>query len=220
MPRHRTTLLHFLLLALVLKSAHAYALGDNTEALKERLHQTDAGSSLDLPAMRPWHLKLTFDLLDEKGQTVQTGVIEEKWADRTRHTITYTSGSSTWTEVKNDQGLYLSDGADEPPELVDLLLSQAVHPMPANENIDSATPVMEKKQFGKVTLDCIMLSQSIKGLAYTPFGLFPTYCMDHDQPSLRLSSDFGTQLITRNTMGAFLGQHVAMEQSISRMVIS
>jgi hypothetical protein len=58
-----------------------------------------------------------------------------------------------------------------------------------------------------------MLTQPIKNVAYAPFGLFPTYCFDRDKDSLRVSYDFGSQLIERNKVGTFQQRSVVVDQT-------
>jgi len=62
-------------------------------------------------------------------------------------------------------------------------------------------------------MDCIMLAQRIKNVAYPPLGLFPTYCFDRDKDSLRISYDFGSQLIVRNKVGTFQQRTVVVDQT-------
>jgi len=53
------------------------AFSEDTAPLGERLHRADAGSSIDDPQMKPWYLKLSFQLFDGKGAATETGTIEE-----------------------------------------------------------------------------------------------------------------------------------------------
>jgi TonB family protein len=183
--------------------------------LVERLQRAVAINSLDDPQMKPWHLKLSFQLFDSKGVPTETGIVEEWWGGPSMHKTVYTSPSYTSTEVRTKDGLYRSKGASSAPDLLQLILLQVVHPMPSEEDIAASKPDLRKETLGKVQMDCIMLDQEIKNTAYPPLGLFPTYCFDRDLDSLRISYDFGSQLTARNRIGKFLERSVAMDQMTS-----
>ncbi|MGH9596124.1 MAG: hypothetical protein ACRD3K_04945, partial [Edaphobacter sp.] len=153
---------------------------DDTAALIERLHRATLLNSIDDATMKPWHLKLSFQLFDAKGKPTETGTIEEWWAGRTMHKTVYTSPSYTGTEIKTKDGLYRSKGVAPVPDLLEVVLQQVVNPMPSEEDIADSKPDLRKEDAGKARMDCIMLSQPIKNVAYAPFGLFPTYCLDRD----------------------------------------
>jgi len=188
---------------------------EDIAVLKSRLHTADVESSLNSPDLKPWHLLLSFQLLDAKEQPKETGTIEEWWAGPKLHKTIYTSPSYTNTELVNEQGLYKTAPNLYPPEMLALVYTQVVHPMPAPAEIDDAKPDLRKQDFGKVPLDCIMLSQPIKNVAYPPLGLFPTFCFDRDKTLLRATFNYGSLLITRNHMGLFQGKSVVLDQAIS-----
>src|ERR1700712_6114225 len=102
---------------------------DNSAALKQRLHEAELHSSLDEAGLKPWHLLISFKLLDAKGQSTESGTIEEWWAGPQQHKTVFTSPSFTNTELVNDQGLYKSVPDLYPPELLAVVQSQIVHPM-------------------------------------------------------------------------------------------
>ena len=85
----------------------------------------------------------------------------------------------------------------------------------SERDIADSKPDLQEHDFGKTKMDCIMLAQEIKNVALPPLGLFPTYCFDHDQDTLRVSYDFGSQMATRNRVGTFQERKVAVDQTIS-----
>jgi TonB family protein len=193
-----------------------HACAQDTAALVERLHRADAINAIDDAQMKPWHLKLSFQLFDAKGAATEKGTIEEWWAEPSMHKTVFTSPSYTSTEIQTKDGFYRSKEASSAPYLLDLVLQQVVHPMASEEDIAASKPDLRKETFGKVAMDCIMLAQEIKTVAYAPLGLFPTYCFGHDQDSLRVSYDFGSQLVIRNRIGSFLGRNVAIDQTTNQ----
>ncbi|MBB5344883.1 energy transducer TonB [Tunturibacter empetritectus] len=198
-------------LCLILVSA---ARADDHAPLTERLHQAEASSSLDTAGIRQWHLKLDVQLLGEQGKQTEQGTIEEWWTTPTSFQVAYTFPSYTATEIRSEKGLSRTQSSSSPPSLLKLLLNQVVHPMPSAEEMEDSSPDLRRQNFGKVALDCIMLDQKIKNIAYPPLGLFPTYCFDPSKISLRLSYDFGSQVIFRNAIGAFQNRNVATEINV------
>jgi TonB family protein len=198
-------------LCLILFSA---ARADDHAALTERLHQAEASGSLDTEGLKPWHLKLDVQLFGEQGKQTEQGTIEEWWTSPTSFQLTFKFPSYTATEVRSEKGLTRTKASSSPPFLLGLLLNQVVHPMPSNEDIDNSSPGLRKENFGKIALDCIMLDQKINKIPYPPLGLFPTYCFDLDKTTLRLSYDFGSQVIVRNAIGIFLERKVATDVTV------
>jgi TonB family protein len=192
-------------------AAQTYA--QDTNALVERLHRAAALNSIDDAAMKPWHLKLSFQLFDAKGKPTEKGTIEKWWIEPSKEKTVYTSPSYTSTEIRTKDSFYRSKGTPSAPSLLELILRQTVHPMPSERDIADTAPDLRKEAIGNTPMDCIMLAQRIKNVAYAPLGLFPTYCFDRDKDSLRISYDFGSQLIVRNKVGAFQQRSVVVDQT-------
>src|SRR6266702_3200670 len=178
--------------ALCLFAGNAWA--QDAAVLVEKLHRVDASNALDDPLLKPWHLKIGFQLFDEKGVATEKGTVEEWWKAPSMHKTVYTSPSYTSTEIHTKDGIYRSKGASSAPYLLEWVLRQTVHPMPDEKDLAEAKPEAQKQTLGKVPLDCIMLAQEIKHLSHAPLGLFATYCFDRNFDSLRLVYDFGSQL--------------------------
>jgi TonB family protein len=194
---------------LLVLAGHAFA---DDKALLEKLHRAIVINSIGDPHLKPWHLKLSFQLFDDKGQATEKGEIEEWWAGPSAYKTVYASPSYTGTEIQTKDGLYRSKGIQTAPVLLQLVQHQVVDPMPTEKEIADSTLDLKHHDFGAAKMDCIMLMQPIKNLTSAPLGVFPTYCFDRDQDSLRISSDFGTQVTTRNRIGIFQGRKVVIDQ--------
>jgi TonB family protein len=189
-------------------------------SLLERLHRATVLNSIDDSQLKPWHLKMSFQLFDAKGNPAEQGTIEKWWGGPSMEKTVYTGLFYTSTEVRTKDGLYRSKGTTSVPSLLELVLQQVVHPMPSESDIADSHPDLRKETIGKAPLDCVMLAQPIKNVPYAPLGLFPTYCFDHDKDSLRVSYDFGSQLIARNKIGTFQQRIVAMDQIVMQNSIT
>lgn len=183
---------------------------ENRAAISARLQSADNANTLDDATLRPWHLKVSFQLFDAKGKPTEQGTLEEWWAGQNKDKRIFTSPSFTATEIQTKDGLYRSTGVGAVPEMLDIVRQQVVHPMPSKNDEADAKPELRRQNFGKVLLDCIMLSQPIKDGASAPLGLFPTYCLDRDKDTLRASFNFGSLVIMRNNLGVFQSRTVAI----------
>ncbi len=193
--------------------AHSSYAAD-TAALAKRLQNAAESSSIDDPTLKPWHLKMTFQLFDTKGIQTEEGTIEEWWSAGNFRRV-YTSPSYTATEVKRQNDLYRTKDQPSAPYLLDLLRDEIVHPFTKAAEVNDSVPDLRVESFGKVKLDCIMLDRRIKNVAYPPLGLFPTYCLDQDKDRLRISYRYGSENVTRNAIGSFQGRSVPSDVAVS-----
>jgi TonB family protein len=194
--------------ALLLSFGRLHA--EDSAAISARLQSADASNTLDDATLRPWHLKVSFQLFDAKGKPTEQGTLEEWWAGQDKDKRIFTSPSYTATEIQTKDGLYRTTGVGAVPEMLDIVRQQVVHPMPSKDDKAGAKPELRRQSFGKVQLDCIILSLPIKDGASAPLGLFPTYCLDHDKDTLRASFNFGSLVIMRNSLGVFQSRTVAI----------
>jgi len=187
---------------------------EDATQLAARLHAADAGSALDVEGVKPWHLKLSVQLFDEKGKPKDSGTIEEWWSAPGTDRREYKTSTYSATEIRKGGQLYRTKDVEMPSYYLDYLREHAVHPMPASSEVDQSTPELRKQSLGKAPLECVMLSQPIKRVAFPPLGLFPTYCFDPGKNVLRLTFEFGLQTTIRNTLATFQGRTVARDIAV------
>lgn len=190
------------------------AAADDPATLAARLQSAQQHSSLDDAALKPWHLKLSVHLFDSKGSPAGDGTIEEWWISPGHDRREYDTPVFKSTEIRDGDKEYRTRDVGSPPYLLSLLLEQVVDPTAEYKKEDSSHAELRRTNFGKVPLDCIMLSQPIKRLAFAPLGLFPTYCFDPGKDVLRASIEFGNQAILMNRVGTFQGRNVATNVAI------
>ena len=179
----------------------------------ERMRRAEEAASIDLAAMKPWHLRMSFQTFVSKGVVADHGTIDEWWAPG-RHRIVIASSSFTGTEVENNQGLFQTDGSGSVPYAIDQLRRGVVHPMPSAADTRNATPELREETFFKIPMDCVMLTQAVGIKGKIPFALFPTYCLERGKDTLRLTVDPGLQTLIRNRVGTFAGHAVAVDLTL------
>ena len=200
--------------ALLLLISAAAVHAEDSAPLLARLKSSDSGTALDDPALKPWHLKMTVQLFDEKGKPSDQGTIEEWWSTPGVDRREYKTNAYTAIEIRNADKFYRTKDQGSPPYYLELLREQGIHPMPKSSEIEQSTPELRKVPFGKLALDCVMLSQPIKNAGLLPLGLFSTYCFDPDKDVLRAIFEFGQQTVLRNALALFQGRVVAKEVTV------
>lgn len=183
--------------------------GAQVESPASRLDAASTLTSLDGINQRAWHLKLDVTVFDAKGKNPNVGTIEVWHAGADERTA-YAFGEISGRTLKHDGETYYGRGVPGLPFEADEVLQQVLHPGPGPNDAIDAVPEMRKQKFDKVDLNCVMLTQPIKGVRSIPLGLFPTYCLD-SVGIIRLTFNFGSQAAILNHMGTFLGHDIATE---------
>ena len=186
----------------------------STPDLLNRLNTAAELSTLSDPTLKPWHLKMDFDLLDPKGAVREHGTLEEWWAAPDRFRIAVTSPSYTAVETRDGDKAFRTRGQSRRPDLEDLLVSQISAPLQKTSELKSLTAFYEKKTLGTVDLDCIMPSPPDDPRMRTYLGQYTTYCFDPGQSDLRLLIRYRDQLIVRNRLARFQNRSVSPDLSV------
>ena len=182
------------------------SLAQDTASLISRLHSAEQATSLNVDEVAPFYLKIDVQLYDAKDKPSDKATAEEWWAGHGIEKRVYTTSSATLTEVRTPDELLRNPGAVYPPELLEVLLEQVVHPLPLNWVLRGAAPELRMVNFGKVPLECILVEHRDQ-----VEDLPPSYCFDPGKESLRLTSQYGTRLIIRNGVGSFQDKLVPMD---------
>ena len=203
------------LLSLVLLMLASAIPGQDAAKLAERLHAADTGSALDAPDMKPWHMKMTVQLFDSRGKPSDQGTIEEWWGSPELDRREYRTNAYSATEIRRDDKVYRTSGADLPPYYLEVLRRQVVRPIPPTRG-DASTfrPELRKLNVGKIALECIA-ERSAKADGPLVLGADLTYCFTDGSDSLRLSLVLSSEEIVRSATGRFQGKEVAVDAVVS-----
>ncbi len=201
-------------LLLLLKLTCLALVAESTPDLVDRLTTAAQLSTLSDATLKPWHLKIDFDLLDLKGTIREHGTLEESWAAPDRFRITVTSPSYTATETHNGDNRYRTAGQPRLPDLDDLIISQVNGPLHEIVNSEGISPLSEKRAFGKVDLDCIMPAPPADPRRRIWLGQYTTYCFDPEEPDLRVVIRYREQFILRNNVARFQKHDIPLDLSV------
>ena len=150
-------------------------------------------------ALKPWHLKATYQLYDDKGNPAEQGTYEYWWVSAKNYRSTWSRAGATHTDWYTADGnhAYLSTG--EGLTFFEYKLQSAfVSPLPDPTELSPLKIRLQRedvKLSGEIKLPCIEvipLMPQHGQIQVVPLGLFPTYCFDTALPALRMSYSFGT----------------------------
>ncbi|MGA2277645.1 MAG: energy transducer TonB [Terracidiphilus sp.] len=167
--------------------------------------------------LKPWHLKATYQLYDEKGQAADKGNYEYWWAAPAVYRSTWTRTSATHTDWHLADGRFSHQSSGDPLEFFEYKLKgELLSPLPSAADLDPEKFRMERElvSLGGVKLPCLMVAPLMPQygqLQNIPLGLFPTYCFDPNLPVLRISYSFGTLATEYNHVVKLQNRYLARE---------
>lgn len=178
--------------------------------------------------VKPWHMKVSYQLYDESGKPSDPGTYEYWWASPDTYRSSWTRPGVSHTDwyVKGQHshavsGSYLTLFERK-------LQSDFLDPLPKAENLDPDKVRLdrEEQKFGALKLPCVMLvpKMSLHGhIEQAPLGEFPTYCFAPDHPVLRAYYAYGASSVIYNRLvqvqGVFLPKEVRILDG-SRLVLT
>jgi len=153
--------------------------------------------------IKPWHLKATWKMLDEKGSITDQGTYEEFWVSWTRYKRTFASAAFTETDYGTEKGLLRTGTENEPPYLVAEIRRQFVGPMQSTQAIESENFDLQQRELGAGHFSCLRMKDA---MGYS-FG--PTWCLDAVKPILRIAAISQGTRIGFNRILSFQGRFIA-----------
>ncbi len=154
--------------------------------------------------LKPWHLKATYQLYDEKGDPTEQGTYEYWWVSPQEYRSSWTRPGAMHTDWHTPDGKhhYLANG--DALKFFEYKLQAAVlSPLPSSSELDPTKVRLERRWMPKSSpkVPCIMVIPIMPEhgqIQTVPLGLFPTYCFDPNLPALQASYSFGTVAIEFN----------------------
>jgi len=171
------------------------------------------------PALKPWHMKVSYQLYDDQGKPGAQGSYEYWWATPDTYRSTWSRPGMEHTDW-HVNGQHSSLGSGESLEFFERKLqSDLLSPLPKPEDLDLEKVRFDRQQqnFGTVKLPCVMVihKMPLHGQVQTvPMGMFPTYCFDTQHPMLRAYYAFGSTSVVYNNLVRFQGMYLPRKVSI------
>lgn len=168
------------------------------------------------PELKPWHLKATYQLYDEKGKPSEQGTYEYWWASPQVYRSTWMRPGATHTEWHTAGSFAHQDTGEQLGFFEKDLRSYFLSPLPGKTSLDPTKTFLdlETKSLGKVKVPCIMvipLKFADSKAAKLPLGLSPTYCFDAQLPILRFTYSFSSVTTEFNHIEKFQNRYLASD---------
>ncbi len=167
-------------------------------------------NSLAATDMRPWHLKISFKLFDQKDSEPQQGALEEFWASPLKVKQIYSGSSFSQADYVTEKGRFRSGAQTNPPILLSRLEGQFTTPVSASEKqVDQLVVQREERKDGDGNLVCATISGYQTPAGVRPFPAF-SYCLEPNRPALLLSEPGSPNPVQfrRNNITSFQGRFV------------
>src|SRR5258708_17603195 len=168
-------------------------------------------------AMKPFHLKATYQLYLENGQPSGRGTYEYWWISPEVNRSTWTRPGATHSDWQIAAGKHAYLDTGEPLRFFEYKLQSALFsPLPREEELDPAKSRFERQtvEIGKTKLPCVEVvpkTPSYGRIQEASTGIFPTYCFDLKLPALRLSYSGGSLTTAFDKIAELQDRYVARE---------
>jgi hypothetical protein len=170
------------------------------------------------PSLKPFHLKVAYQLHDRDGAATRQGIFEYWWASPQIHRSTWTSAGAVHTDWHTTNGQAAHQTIGERPQFLEYQLENAfVAPLSALADLDAAKTRLDRESIsvtGGPALPCVTALPSHydrEQRKKAPLGLFPTYCFDSTLPVLRVSYSPGTVATEFNKIVRMQNRYIARE---------
>jgi TonB family protein len=158
------------------------------------------------PAMKPWHLKGSYQLYDGSGNPGEQGTYEYWWLSPKVYRSSWTRAGAARTEwhTANAKAMYQATGDRLfylEHELEKLMFSPL--PDPAKLDAGSAELGMDQMEIGKIKLPCVVVKVRMRPDGRTPVGAATpegSYCFDPSAPMLRVERIFTSVFVEFNRL--------------------
>ena len=134
--------------------------------------------------IKPWHIKASFQLLDDQGTVTDEGTYEESWASPFQFKRTFVGKNFSQTAYGSKNGVLLSGSKGSTPNLLLIARNNLVHPFPDDAIIEHTTYTTKPLETGTLKLLCVIPSAS----ASTAPADNSAYCLNQEQPYLRIAA--------------------------------
>lgn len=180
-----------------------------SNAIDAWLHSESARNGLQSTDLRPWHIVISYDQVDEDGDNVHSGTVEELWAGPKKYKISYKSDNLNQTDYATEQGLFRLGDQRWPSRAEMQVRKEIVDPFSYVWTLQGFTANEVDRTFGSYTLHCVVLNKT--GVISVP----RQYCFDNDGTVLRYVRGEGWDQTVYNDTVIFEGRSIAREVEVT-----
>ena len=151
--------------------------------------------------VKPWHIKASFQFLDEQGKVTDEGTYEEFWAEPKRFKRIFIGKAFAETTYGSDKGDLRAGANGTVPNLLLDVRRDLIAPLPAEGSIEKTSYSAKPIETNGLKLSCISLANINYG---------PMHCISATEQVLRISAYPPESLqVLRNGILRFQGRTIA-----------
>ncbi len=145
------------------------------------------------PALKPWHLKATYQFYDEKSKPTEQGIYEYWWVSPKIHRSSWTRPAATRTDWATSDGMIHRKESGGPTRYFERTLNTILlHPLPSLSVRDVGRVKLDLKVIGKGKSSLVCATTALQwqknGVLNAPPSATPQYyCFDPPTKALRMT---------------------------------
>ncbi|MGC2639293.1 MAG: energy transducer TonB [Acidobacteriaceae bacterium] len=168
------------------------------------------------PSLKPWHLRATWQTLDDKQQPLAQGTWEEWWAARGKYKLSVTAPGFQQTEFVTDHGSFVLGDQHQPNQPIGLIDEMLLTPTPDWTPVSDVKLQVVRHKEGSAMLTCAARRLDAP-MGYIESGTpLPQYCFTGDIPAIRLAAYSGGMQVVFNSIARFQDRFLAQNIRITR----
>jgi TonB family protein len=130
--------------------------------------------------VKPWHVKASYQLLDDQGKVEDQGIYEEFWVSGKKYKRTFTGKTFAQTEYGTSKGYFFSGDLNAQFRQGYKIRNEFFNPMPNLEMIEKFNFTLQKHEAGGIKYVCLNYQVANGNL------LDVGWCLAADKPILRI----------------------------------
>ncbi|WP_348263078.1 energy transducer TonB [Telmatobacter sp. DSM 110680] len=170
-------------------------------------------------ALKPWHLKATYQTYDDSSAPKEHGTFEHWWVSPQIYRNSWTRPGATHNVWHTADGKHAYRGEGVLDYFEYALRSAILSPLPEPAELDPSKYRLEQDsvKISAGALQCVMvipLMPQHGRIQQVPLGLFPTYCFSAGTPILRVEYSWGSMVMAFDKIAKVQGRYLARQISI------
>lgn len=165
-------------------------------------------NNLTAPDMKPWHIKATYQTLDQAGSVTDEGTYNEWWASPHQAKMILSGKASSETQYSTDKGDFRASPHGDPRSLLTSVENYLTRPMPNEQTIERSNYSSRAIETGTLKLYCLTQTETLSAT---------TFCVETNEPILRIFAvpSSGTQALY-NQILRFQGKTIGGDFKLMR----
>jgi hypothetical protein len=156
-------------------------------------------------------MKGSYQVLDGRGSTIDSGTVEEFWVSADKSLFRYAGDRFNQTRITSERGVYQEGDEGTPKGPASLVRATIFNQIFIPQDLSKVKLKLDGRTIGNVKLQCITIERAASGAPFVGEN-----CLDNRLPLLRIRVGSGRYLQTLyNEIASFQGIYVAKNMELS-----